>query len=66
MFSFKITVTDEHLFLFLPVCYDSLFSEYPRLPDMLQIGTQIQNAAAMEVSKGTGSTKKCLDSNQPN
>ena len=35
------------------VYYDSLFSEYPGLPDMKQNGTQTQHAAAMEASEPT-------------
>jgi hypothetical protein len=53
------------LFLFWPVCYDSLFSEYPGLPAMKKMGTQTQRAAAMEARKLTGSIEIVLESTQP-
>jgi hypothetical protein len=42
--------------LFWPVCSDSLFSDYPGLPDMKQIGTQ-HSALPYKQSKQTGSTE---------
>ena len=45
--------------------YDSLFFEFPGLPDIRQIGTQTQRAAAMDASKRTESTEIVLDSTRP-
>ena len=42
--------------LFWPVCFDSLFPEYP---DVIQIGTQTRHAAIMEASKRPGATEIC-------
>ena len=36
--------------LFWPVCSDPLFTDYPGLPDMKQIGTQAQRAAAKQTN----------------
>ena len=38
------------------------FLEFPRLPDIKQIGTQSQHPATMEANKHTGSTELDLDS----
>ena len=47
------------------MCYDSLFSQYPWLPDIKLIGAYKQRAAAMEAMKQTGSTEIALDSTNP-
>lgn len=52
------------------VCYsgglcDSLVSQHPVLPDIKQIGTQTQRAAAMEFRKQTGPTEIVIDSTRP-
>ena len=44
------------------MCYDSVFSEYPGLPDMKQISIQMQRAESMEASKLI--TQECATSIQ--
>ena len=56
MFSFEISVPGQNVCFCFGLCYDSLFSAYPQLPDMKQIGTQTHRAAAMGAGKQTGST----------
>ena len=45
--------------------HSTLCSDCPELPDMKQIVTQTQHAAAMEASKQTGSTETVLDPARP-
>ena len=41
------------------VCEDTLYDEYPGLPDMKQIGPQTQPAAVMDASNLTGAAEMC-------
>ena len=52
MFSFQIPVVGR-IVCYCYVCYDSQFSEYLGLPDIKNIDTQTQLAAAMEASTQT-------------
>ena len=52
------------VFSVLACVYDSLFSEYPGLPDMKEVGTQAQHNATVEANKCTGWTESVLDSIQ--
>ena len=55
-FSFEIFVLGRNVCFVLPCGLDSLFSEYPGLPDMKQIGRQTQHAATLEAINQTAST----------
>ena len=58
----QFSVPARNISYYFGMCYDSLFSEYPVLPGMKQIGIQAQHAAAKEASKQTGSTEIVLHS----